>query len=52
MVRVETFYPNKIKKTVTIKSNVIECIKDKYMSCYGSDLEECSAEHLKRGFKL
>lgn len=52
MVRVETFYPNKIKKTVTIKSKVIGDVKDKPMRCYGSDVEECSAEYIKRGMGL
>ena len=44
MVRVETFYPDKIKKAVTIKTKVVENVEDKRMRCYGSRVEECSAE--------
>ncbi len=52
MIRVETFYPTKIKKDVTIKSKVIECVRDKKMRCYGSNVEKCSAEYMKRCFGL
>ncbi len=52
MVRVETFYPLKIKKSVTTKSKVIEDVKDKRMRCYGSTVEECSAEYIKRSMRI
>ncbi len=52
MVRVEKFYPTKINKTITIRSKVVENVKNKKMRCYGSDVEECSAEYIKRGMRL
>jgi hypothetical protein len=53
MVTIETFYPKKINKTVTIESKVIEDdTKEKRMQCYGSDVEECSAVRMKREMKL
>ena len=52
MVRVETFYPIKIRKAITIYSKVVEDVKVKRMRCYGSNVEECSAVRMKRGFEL